>query len=61
MSLSGDGGDAPSRLGVRLGGRPVPLGSTTTHEPAWTPKSTWVKWKSLDATTNEDKVIKMNI
>ncbi|MEM2196020.1 MAG: hypothetical protein QW290_02945 [Sulfolobales archaeon] len=57
MSL---GGDAQSRQNSILDRCPVPLGSTTTHEPAWTPKSTWVRWKSLDATTNENKVIKMN-
>ncbi|MEM1962775.1 MAG: hypothetical protein QXY48_02385 [Sulfolobales archaeon] len=61
MSLSGGGSGTSSRLGVRLGGRPVPLGSTTTHEPTWVFRSTWTRWKSLDATTNEDKVIKMII
>ena len=31
-----------------LDGSPIPLGSTTTHEPIEIPRSLWGRWKSLD-------------
>jgi len=31
-----------------LDGSPMPLGSTTTHEPIEIPRSLWGRWKSLD-------------
>ncbi|MEM4032822.1 MAG: transposase [Zestosphaera sp.] len=60
-ALSGDGGDAPSHSGLKLDGSPVPLGSTAIHEPTWIFRPTWTRWKSLDTTMNENKMIRMNI
>jgi IS605 OrfB family transposase len=32
----------------KVDGSPIPLGSTTTHEPIEIPRSLWGRWKSLD-------------
>ncbi|MEM1510849.1 MAG: transposase [Sulfolobales archaeon] len=58
-ALGSDGGNAPSHPGFKLDGSPIPLGSTATHEPTWIPKSTWMRWKSLDS--KEHQPIKINI
>jgi hypothetical protein len=42
-------GAAQRGFGVpSIGGSPVPLGSTATHEPIEIPRSLWGRWKSLD-------------
>ncbi|MEM1527364.1 MAG: hypothetical protein QW290_01980 [Sulfolobales archaeon] len=60
-SPGGDGGYVPRFSGLKLGGSSVRLGSAVTHQPTWIPKSTWVRWKSIDVTTNENETIEMNI
>jgi hypothetical protein len=46
-----DESSAQKGFGVStLGGSPVPLGSTATHEPIEIPRSLWGRWKSPDAT-----------
>ncbi|MEM1710626.1 MAG: transposase [Sulfolobales archaeon] len=60
-ALGGDGSIAPSHPGLKLDGSPMPLGSTATHEPIQIPISVWVKWKSLDTTMNENKLIGVSI
>ena len=44
----GDGGSAPSPLGVSLDGSPIPLGSTATHEPTEGSNPREGRWKSLE-------------
>jgi len=44
--VGGDGSIAPSPQPYIVDGSPMPLGSTTTHEPIGIPKSLWVRWKS---------------
>ena len=56
----GNGSTAPSLGGLNLDGSPVPLGSTTTHDPTAISKSLWARWKSLDA-TNKNEPMRMNI
>jgi len=44
------GGDGSSALSLQpplhVDGSPMPLGSTTTHEPMWIARETWARWKS---------------
>ena len=46
--------------GLPVGGSPVPLGSTATHDPTGVPKSLWARRKPLDA-TSEYGLIRMSI
>ncbi len=42
-ALGGDGGNAPNLLGLSVDGSHVPLGSTTTHDPAGIPEAQWAR------------------
>jgi len=46
----GNGSTAPSLGGLSLNGSPVPLGSTSTHDPTVATRALWARWKSLDET-----------
>jgi len=51
-----DGGFARRGFGgVFLDGSPVPLGSTTTHEPTRISMSLWARWKTLMQRSNMNK------
>ena len=60
-ALRGDGSNAPSPVGHKLDGSPVPLGSTATHDPIRVPKPVWARWKSLEVTTKNPKVPGMTL
>jgi len=59
----GNGSTAPSLGGstLPLDGSPMPLGSTTTHEPIVVKKPLWARRNPLDATMKLHKMIGMNI
>ena len=46
----GDGGLAPSPVGLVLDGSRIPFGSTATHDPITLKKGLWARWKSLPQT-----------
>jgi len=50
--VGGDGSSAPSPQPYIVDGNPMPLGSTTTHEPTWIAREMWARWKFLEAILN---------
>ena len=60
-ALRGDGGHAPSPVGLALDGGRMPFGPTATHDPIRVPRPVWVRWKSLEATPNKPKVTGMTL